>query len=339
MGSIFHARLIHDPFEDPGLLVRLQWERRALLFDLGDLSPLSPGELLKVTDVFVSHTHMDHFIGFDQLLRLLLCREKALRLFGPPGILANVEGKVQGYTWNLVDTYPLTLEVYEVHPEEARCAIFRCRERFRRHDLDAHPFQGILFDDPLFTVGAIHLDHGIPCLGFSLEEKIHLNIDKDRLDALGWPVGPWLGDLKQRIRKGEPDEAPFVARWIRDGEAEERTFTLGALKAELIRITQGQKIAYVTDTLYSPENRRKVVKLAKDADLFFCETMYAERDWDKAQERNHLTAKQAGSLAHEAMARKLIPFHFSPRYRDEAELLLREAQEAFGEELIAEKTS
>lgn len=335
MGSIFHARLIHDPFEDPGVFVRLQWEKRALLFDLGDLSPLPPGELLKVTDVFVSHAHMDHFIGFDQLLRLLLCREKALRLFGPPGILANVEGKVQGYTWNLVDEYPLTLEVCEVHPNEARWALFPCRERFKRHDLGSHPFSGQLFDEPLFTVMAVQLDHGIPCLGFALEEKIHLNIDKDRLDALGWPVGPWLGELKQRIRERVPDEAPFVARWKRDGKAEERTFTLGALKAELIRVTQGQKIAYVTDTLYSPENRRKVVELAKEADLFFCETMYAERDRDKAQERNHLTAGQAGSLAREAGAGRLIPFHFSPRYRDEADLLLREAQEAFGE-LITE---
>ncbi|MBI2876468.1 MAG: ribonuclease Z [Candidatus Tectomicrobia bacterium] len=337
MSATFHARLIHEPFGDPGLFVRLQWEGRALLFDIGDLSPLPAGELLRVTDVFVSHTHMDHFVGFDQLLRLILGREKALRLFGPPGILANVEGKVQGYTWNLVDSYPLILEVREVHPTEVRGALFRCRERFKRYDLEIVPFDGTLLDEPLFSVQAVHLDHGIPCLGFALEEKAHLNIDKGRLDLLGWPVGPWLGELKQRIRDGAPDEAPFVARWKRNGEVEERTFALGALKAELVRITPGQKLAYVTDIRYSPENHRKVVALARNADLFFCETMYAGQDHEMAQERNHLTAGQAGALAREANAKRLLPFHFSPRYRDQLELLLREAQEAFGE-LITESS-
>ncbi|MBI3988948.1 MAG: ribonuclease Z [candidate division NC10 bacterium] len=330
MASIFHARLIHDPFNDPGVFVRLQWERRAFLFDLGDLSPLPPGELLKVTDVFISHAHMDHFIGFDQLLRVLLGREKALRLFGPPGILGHVEGKLKGFTWNLVDDYPLVLEVHEIHPGEIRSASFPCRERFERRDLGRRPFHGVLLDEPLFIVKTVHLDHRIPCLAFALEEKVHLNIDKDRLDNLGWPVGPWLGELKRQIQEGRPDESLFVARWRRDEKVEERVVTLGELKVQVVRMREGQKIAYVTDILYSEENRAKVVKLAKDADLFFCEATYLERDLDKAEERYHLTARQAGSLAREAGNRKLVLFHFSPRYRNESRELYREAEEAFG---------
>ncbi|MFN3477030.1 MAG: ribonuclease Z, partial [Candidatus Methylomirabilales bacterium] len=328
----FHPTLIHDPFGDPGLFVRLSWERRALLFDLGDLSPLTPGELLQVSDVFVSHAHMDHFIGFDQLIRIILGREKSLRLFGPPGIIANVQGKLQGYTWNLVEDYPLTIEVHEVHPDLILSATFVCREKFVRRDLPPRPFHRTLIDEPLFLIEAVHLDHRIPCLAFSLAEKIHINIDKDRLTKRGWPVGPWLSELKQHIREGKPDDSVFVARWKRDRGVEERAFTLGELKVEIVTIAKGQKIVYVVDALYSLENRAKIVELAKGADTLFCEAAYLERDAELAAERYHLTAKQAGLLAREAGVKRLVVFHFSPRYRDNPEAPDREAQEAFAGE-------
>ena len=77
MASSFRAFLVNDLFGDPALYVSLPWERRALLFDLGDITALSAGRLLKITDVFVSHAHVDHFVGFDHLLRVLLGRAKA----------------------------------------------------------------------------------------------------------------------------------------------------------------------------------------------------------------------------------------------------------------------
>src|SRR6478672_945470 len=112
----FDPHLVNEPFGDPGLYVDLVFERRALLFDLGDLTPLAPRKLLRISDVFVSHRHMDHFIGFDRLLLILLGRETTVALFGPGGFIDAVEHKLRAYSWNLIAGYEgnLTLHVTEM---------------------------------------------------------------------------------------------------------------------------------------------------------------------------------------------------------------------------------
>jgi hypothetical protein len=59
----------------PATLASDHFRAACLAFDLGDLGRLAPRKLLRVSDVFVTHRHMDHFAGFDRLLRVLR-REK-----------------------------------------------------------------------------------------------------------------------------------------------------------------------------------------------------------------------------------------------------------------------
>jgi ribonuclease Z len=319
MKPSFHTRLINDPCEDPGLYVRFLRQGSALLFDLGYTTNLSVRDILKLSGIFVSHAHIDHFIGFDNILRIHLKREEPLRFFGPEGFLEHVGGKLKSYTWNLIGDYPLSIEVTEVNGEKAKKAVFRSVNSFRREDVGISTFDGILYHGPSFKVSASVLNHKIPCLAFSLEEDYHINIDKARLNSLGLPVGPWLGKYKDAVRKN-----------IYDGKFNINNRIVSYAELEgIAKITKGQKLSYVVDALGSAENIRKIVDLVRDSDLLYIEAYFLHKDRERAIQRYHLTAKQAGRIAKEAGVGKMTVFHFSPKYADAPEELIQEAEREF----------
>jgi ribonuclease BN (tRNA processing enzyme) len=76
MRPLLHPTLLNGRFGDPALDVETLFESRAILFDLGDIAVLPPRKILRLEHVFVSHAHIDHFVGFDRLLRVLVGRQK-----------------------------------------------------------------------------------------------------------------------------------------------------------------------------------------------------------------------------------------------------------------------
>lgn len=333
MKSAFVPRLVNHPFGDPGLYIAFRYQGRAMLFDLGRIDRQPAAELLKITHVFVSHTHMDHFIGFDHLLRIFLSRDLRVDLFGPPGIIDNVRGKLAGYTWNLVDGYPFILTVHEVGVDAIESVRFPATAAFRPEPLGRRPFTGVVYDQPDCTITAVHLDHRIPCLGYALTEKTRLNVRPEQLAELGIPPGRWLNQLKDAIREGRPDDTLIQAEWREHGQLQRAAYPLHQLRDQLVVATRGQKIAYVVDTLFSHDNRTRISALARDADIFFCESLFLDADRDQATKRHHLTARQAGTLARTAGVARLETFHFSPRYEGQAGALRAEAQAVFRGEL------
>ena len=323
MKPSFHVRPLNGPFDDPGLYIRVLREGRAIIFDLGFSTTLSPKDILKTTDIFVSHMHIDHFIGFDNILRVSLKKEIPLKLYGPEGFIGCVEGRLKGYTWNLIGDYPLSIEVSEVRDESLLKAVFRAEHSFTREDRGTEPFTGVLMKDSLCTVSAVILDHQIPCLAFSLKENFHINIDKSELSRMDLPVGPWLRQLKASLRENK-DDSIFTIN--------ERRYTLDELRSAAT-ITRGQKLTYVVDSLGSEENREKIIRLAQGSDVLYIETYFLDEDRARARDRYHLTAKEAGRIAREAGAGRLEVLHVSPRYMNDFEKLLLEAQGEFEKEM------
>jgi ribonuclease Z len=333
MRPIFQADLVNPAFGDPGLLLDLKFERRALLFDLGDLAPLPTRKILRVSDVFVSHAHMDHWSGFDRLLRVRLGRDPGLRLHGPPGFIEQVGHRLASYTWNLVDSYPVEfcIDVREIREDgTAARARFSSRARFRREDCaGVEVAGGLLLEEPQFRVRTAFFDHGIPCLGFRFEEGVHINVWKNKLQELGLPTGPWLSRVRSLVRERAPMDTPVLVRWRdRDG-GRERSYSLGELCGSILSLSPGQVVCYLTDLAGTAENAARAIAFAQDADLLFIEAVFLHQDLAHAERKNHLTARQAGELARLAGARLAVPFHFSPRYIEREQDLRQQFEAAF----------
>jgi ribonuclease Z len=325
--SLVQARLINDPFSDPGLFIDFRFERRALLFDLGDVTALSSRELLRVSHAFVSHTHMDHFSGFDRLLRICLHREAPLHLTGPRGFADRVAAKISGYTWNLLDARPIgfAIMVDEFDERITRRWCFPARSAFARQEMEPPALSaGLVLQEDQFRVEARVLDHGIPSLAFALQERLRVNVWREGLAALGLPVGPWLNEAKRAVRRGDPDDHAVAI----DGG---RTIRVGELKDRALRVAPGQRITYVVDAVANDSNIERAIELSRGADQLFIEAAFADEDAAIAAERLHLTASAAGGIARRAGVRQVIPFHFSPRYLIRPEVIPEQVSRAFGQ--------
>jgi ribonuclease Z len=325
MPSLLNPTLVNDRFGDAALYIDIRRERRAILIDLGNIENLPREAIARIKHVCVSHTHLDHFCGFDRFLRVLLNRETTVNLYGPERFIDQVEHKLRAYTWNLLDEHVLDLAfiVTEITPSGAtRHARFRLKSGFSREVLGlGRAAAGVIMSDPSLRITTAYLDHRIPCLAFAIEEHAHVNVFSSGLKELGLKAGPWVSSLKEAVLRDKADNHPIA---IHSGIE----LPLRELR-HVVSITPGQKIAYVTDIAGSAANREAVARLAHGADILFIEAAFAKDDAALAADRAHLTTAAAGQIARAAQVRRVEPFHFSHRYKRQSKRMMNEVTEAF----------
>jgi ribonuclease BN (tRNA processing enzyme) len=311
--------LVNGVFGDPLLHLRLRHQRRSLLFDLGNGSRLPARIAHQVTDVFISHAHMDHIGGFLWLLRSRIGDYPGCRLYGPPGLAQHINGFLQGILWDRVEGNAPVFEVLELHDDRLRH--FRLQAGCSQAELidEQLMHKGIVLEEPGFRVRGVTLDHhGTAVIAYAFEADRQLNIRKDRLRARGLEPGRWLNELKQHVL--DADEAALVE--MPDGSR----LSAGALAEDLVLVTAGKKLVYATDLADIPDNREKLVNLARQAHTLFCESTYIEADTEYASMNGHLTTRACGEIATQAGVSRLVPFHFSRRYLHHVEQVYDELE-------------
>ena len=314
--GMLDVHLVNGVFGDPLLHARLRHERRSLLFDLGEGARLSARIAHQVSDVFISHAHMDHIGGFLWLMRSRIGEISVCRLWGPPGLADHIEGLVTGILWDRIGDRGPRFRIFEVHGDELR-EFYIQAGKGGKEGLGATEIEGdILFAELGFKIRAVNLDHQTPVLAFAFEPEREYNVCKDRLKTMGLEAGPWLGELKRHLRRNEPHRVIVLP----DGRRER----VANLEKELIVVSPRKRLVYATDFADTEKNRRQVVRLAHEAHTFFCEAAFLEADQERAERTAHITTRTCGEISEEAGVARLIPFHFSRRYEERPEQIYDE---------------
>ncbi len=296
--------------------VMLVYNGEQILFDAGeDVQRRFEDVGLKFNaplSIFISHMHGDHVIGLPGLLFhfTLISRTQEVKIWGPPGIFPYL------YLHRMVIGMraPFLHDVFEIYSD---------KKIICRYDFHSNPDQipeeipitdGIIYDNPRYTIQAIPMDHSVATNGFRFHEKpLPGRFHPEIAQKLKIPQG----HLWKKMQMG--DTVEYKGK-IYDPES------LGIVGPK----RSGCILSYSADTKIC-EN---VYTIAKNADVFICEATFADDLKDLAEEKKHMTAFQCAEVAKKSNVSYLILTHISSRYTD-GQKLLDEAQTIFPNSTIA----
>lgn len=222
-------------------------------------------------------------ININKITRLLLSHMHGDHMLGLPGLVQTLGAGNYNGVLEICCPKGAKMQIEALF----NAVVFDFRIRCRITEV----WDGIFFEGKDFLLEAKPLHHKIPCVGYAFVEKDKRKIDIGKVKKFGIPEGPLIGELqngKSVMYKGKKVQPDDVSHSVK-----------------------GRKLAFITDTVYC----KNAVLLAKDADLLICEGTFAHGLEDKAHEYMHLTSREAGQIASQAGAKKLVLTHFSARYK------------------------
>lgn len=322
--------------DDPLLLVRVRPTGRSLLFDCGHLHHLAKRTLRSIDAVFISHAHMDHFMGLDHLVRHTHVSPRPLALYGPPGIAERVGHKLAGYDWNLAEPWWRSIFVHELHKNRLDRYCFAGASGFASEFLGSEPLtDAVIYRSAWVTVAARIVDHALPVLAFRLTEREVFTIDPDQLYLRGLIPGPWLRELKRYWQSGTlAGRSIEVIRASAQDSCRTTIEDAAELYGQLRTVRPAASLGYITDLGFSAANRTTLQELMTGTSLLCCECTFLAADQDKARASHHLCSSDLNQLTSELHPKALLPMHLSKAYIQRPETIYDEIDPPPGTRLL-----
>ncbi|MEM7373414.1 MAG: hypothetical protein AAF587_32610 [Bacteroidota bacterium] len=194
---MFQAELKSRIGEDISILVRVDNHPWNYLCECGDANNLTVKEIQNCKAIFISHTHIDHFVNFDSVIRHQIGIQRRVIICGPKGIAAQVGSRINSYTWNLIKEGAILYEIREYVSEE-KLNIYEIEPPIWEIKKIKEIEGNILYQDKSFKVSAILLDHKIPSLAYKFKAG---DTTKIKIAASGLKGGKWIKELKEAFEK------------------------------------------------------------------------------------------------------------------------------------------
>jgi ribonuclease Z len=316
---MFNSEIKSKIGEDISILVKPENHPWNYICECGDASMLTVKEIQSCNAVFISHTHIDHFVNFDAVIRHQIGIQRRVIICGPKGISAQVQSRIKSYTWNLIEEGSIAYEIRE----------FLAGEKVVSYELEPPNWElkklgesqgNIIFEDRMFSVNAVLLNHKTPILAYKFKAVDTVKID---IQSSGFKGGKWVKDLKEAFEKD--DRAALITV---DG----KEYRADAL-FHLLHVQEGDSLGVIMDHAATHENHAEIRNHFFRCRKVFIESFFNAEDKELAMVNHHSYSIASGKIMEECEVKEPVPVHFSRKYSEEQiEGLKREFEEAFKKE-------
>ena len=321
---------VNDAQKYPALYIQSKQKGSSYLFDIGDIYNLENRYLVKIKYLFISHTHMDHFIGFNSLVRIGVPLIKPLNIFGPKDIHLHIRSSLLSFRWNLLNSDQIRFKVYEIQDSGVKVYDITNTNDFvptvSKDSIEPpKTFYNPMLPSPAHFIQtldngghiqAVVLDHGIESIAYMYQSPTQFKVCKEAMNDLSLTPGSWILDLKDKVLNNRLDDFIYV-----DVKGESKQFKVDFLYKEILSIKESKTFSYLTDFYFTESNIQRVKLLSEDSDTMFSESSFMDADYKKAFYKKHLTTKQLALLAAYCNVSNIKCFHISRSYKDKNEVI------------------